>query len=169
MTINILGLGESLSRYIYDENKTIGVNDIWKKVQTNYLVCVDRPSRFEPERLEIIKTCKPEKFFSHITEWKQFHENYEHIDLCYEAKLDSEQVRCSNNSTFVACIMAFRLGAKNIQIYGADFKTHKTLQNEYKQFRILRDFGFINSEFKAKGVKLCCTKESILSQILESF
>lgn len=169
MTINVLGLGSSLSRFVDDGNQTIGVNDIFSKIKVNHLVCIDKPERFEIERLMTIINSECENFYSHILEWKNYHKNFNLIKLEAWSTLDSEAYFYSNNSTFVACILAYKLGAKQIKIYGADFNNHIHLSVSHKQDKTLRDFQKLRFELEKKGVEIYCTKESLLSNVLKSF
>ena len=69
MKIAVLGLGASLAEFTADRasfDTTIGVNDIWARVQTDYVVCLDMPDRFTPERLQVMNACRPRAFYSQL-------------------------------------------------------------------------------------------------------
>ena len=51
---SILGLGESLKNFSPNGSVTIGVNDIYKHFPADYVVCVDTPDKFNPERFKTI-------------------------------------------------------------------------------------------------------------------
>lgn len=159
MKIHVLGLGESLSKYVADGSKTIGCNDIWNYVQTDYVVCVDKPTCFsnEPERMKGIINGKQEKFFTHVKEWEGLVSNYSPIVLSKLrsdlSKLDSE-VPHSNNSAFVACVMAYKLGAKLIVMSGVDLKSHHKLGQDGVMKHAIRDFRNLQIELFSRGVEL---------------
>ena len=43
MRVAVLGLGTTLKFYKEGFDLTIGVNDIWSRVKTDHVVCVDPP------------------------------------------------------------------------------------------------------------------------------
>jgi hypothetical protein len=111
MKINVLGLGPSLELFKPD-GISIGVNDIWSRVQTDYVVCLDKKERFTPERLSIIENCKPVKFYSQVDDWL-YRSDFELIELQpyfpnYECQLNTKQLPKSLCSPFVACVIAYK-------------------------------------------------------------
>lgn len=168
MIIDVLGLGESLKDYRPSKNLTVGVNDINKYYRTNYFVVVDRITAFSPDRLNNIVNHKAE-LFTHLDEWSDLRS----INLIELANgrgslkdLDSDLICYSNNSTFVACVIAYKLGAKVINLYGADFNTHQNFKDSMLE-QTLKDFYNLNLEFKKRGVDFNATKQSKLYQILK--
>ena len=129
-TINILGLGESLKTYIPNGEITIGVNDIIRFHPVDFLVLADPPKVFKGERLRNI--CKGiYRVYSHYSEWSLYFRNFEKIS-CAPGRatlsaLGTNLIPKSNNSTFIATCLAYRLGATEIILYGVDFLGHKTL------------------------------------------
>lgn len=171
MKINILGLGESLAEYKPDGNITIGVNDIFKFHKADYLVVIDPPNRFAKCRLLTILNSKPRKFFTHYyNSWRPLVENLQTLTMSagYDFKqLDKPGVTLhSNNSVFVACVIAYKMGATDIVIYGADFNTHPNFkENELKT--TLSHFETLHKELKARKVCLTvCSSRSALSSIM---
>ncbi len=162
MIIHVLGLGPSLKDYIPDGGLTIGCNDIWNYVKTDYVVCVDKPRCFdqEPIRMNAITKGQQKKFFSHITEWDSLVHNFEYIKLseCRSdlSKLDTE-VPHSNNSAFVAAVMAFKLGAKKIITHGVDFHGHHKLGQDRIMKHCIRDFRNLQIELFSRNVELRCS------------
>jgi hypothetical protein len=157
-TIFVLGLGETLKFFKDFDKPKIGVNDIWSRVKTEMVVCIDRPEKFETQRLEVIKNCKPEIFFTYTPEWKKyFNESYfwkAPIVSLKTRTFDNKTIFHSNNSTFVACSIAYLLGTKNIVIYGADFISHKKLKGASTIQNITKDFAWLRDNLKDNGVNL---------------
>jgi hypothetical protein len=133
--IDVLGLGPSLDLYKKNGNISIGVNDIWSRVQTDYIVCVDLPDKFTPERLKVIQESNPIKFYSHLDEYKE-RPDFEKIELLpyypnQVCQLNTKQLPKSLCSPFVACVIAFKfLGATEIHLYGVDLINHPHLDKK---------------------------------------
>ena len=168
MIIDVLGLGESLKEYRPSRNITVGVNDINKYYRTNYFVCVDKPNKFTEERLNNIVNHKG-IMFTHLGEWT----DYRDINLIelttgrgIFTNIDDDKICYSNNSTLVACVIAYKLGAKVINLYGADFNTHNAFKDNSLEM-VLKHFQLLNEEFKKRGVTLNVTKQSRLYEILK--
>jgi hypothetical protein len=155
-TVFVLGLGETL-KFFKDWGKPcIGVNDIWAKVRTEIIVCVDAPFKFDERRRKVIANSDPEIFFSQTTDWKaQFPETFKKIKLENPKGVFKEGVIYQScNSPFVACSIAFNLGFKNIVLYGVDFNTHKKLKGHYILKSIHEDFTWLNNKLKERGVNM---------------
>ena len=168
MIIDVLGLGESIADFKDSSNITIGVNDIAKYWQTDYTVCVDRINAFEVCRLSTIIKSTPIKFYTHLEEWKRIMPTFELIELS-KGRGNINDIEntfaYSNNSVFVAVVLAYKLGATEINIFGADFNTHKAF-NGNMLLAALDDFKKLFDYLKEKGVKINVTKSSKLNEIL---
>jgi hypothetical protein len=157
MTIEILGLGESLSEYQPNENLTIGVNDIHSRIKTDYVVCVDNFEAFTKERLNTILKSQCKGFYSQLECWRNI-PNFKRIELHRLAKLTDEKFRYSNNSTFVACVLAYKLGAKKIILWGVDFRTHQNFKgNSYT--KAIEDFKQLKKDLHKLDCKLIVGSE----------
>lgn len=174
MIIDVLGLGESLSVYKPSDNISIGVNDIYKYHKTDLIVIADPPSKFtEVDRYQtIIESVDAKAIYSPFLKWKALLPKYVFMQLALGrgtlTQLDEEDIFCySNNSAFMAVVLAYKLGATQINLYGADFNSHATLSTMQCRERILNDFSNLNKEFVKHGVELRVTKQSILSEILQ--
>lgn len=151
--ICVLGLGETI-KYYSGNSTTIGVNDIYRYFNTDYIVCIDRPGRFTKERLEYIKGSKPKKMYSQLDDWKEL-QGYEKITIKpFNGQLSWEAVGHSNNSPFVACIISYLLGFKEIVMYGVDFNTHSSLKSERHIARILKDYKLLHDRLQEEGISL---------------
>jgi hypothetical protein len=165
MTVEVLGLGESLSEYKPNGNITIGVNDIHSRIKTNYVVCVDNFEPFTKERLDTILNTKCKGFYSQLECWKSV-QNYTEIKIHRVAELDSELFRYSNNSTFVACVLAYKLGATKIILWGVDMNTHKHFVNNSFD-KAVNDFKQLKKDLNQLGCELVIGSEvSALYKIL---
>lgn len=129
----VLGLGPSLSLYNPAPGDfTIGVNDIWGKIMTNVVVCVDDRPRFVHERMKIIDECTPEAFYSHIDSY-QNRPDFKRLTLLpyfpdHICQLNIPAVPKSLCSPFIACVVAYKYyGATEIHLYGVDLLNHPHL------------------------------------------
>lgn len=172
MKIHVIGLGQSLNETIKHINgTTIGVNDVYSRLKTDYVVCVDKPQRFNPERLKTITECNPKIFYSNCIEWN-FKKEFQKLNIAQvRSNLttldDVLNVPYSNNSTFVACIMAYHLGAKEIIMHGVDFKNHAQLSDSETLLKALSDFKNLFTEFNKRKIKLFVNSNySELSKII---
>lgn len=168
-TIHVLGLGPSLKHYTPDEHTTIGVNDICKHHKTDHVVCVDLPKRFTPERLKVIVECNPLTFMTCYSKaWEPLRKVKELKLSSLRGSVDTlnnpQQICFSNNSAFVATVMAYHLGAKLIILHGVDFTGHKDLSEPIVQKRAIDDFVKLFFALNRWGVKLMVgSRESLLS------
>jgi len=170
MKAAVLGLGESLKEYSQKDNEvTFGVNDIFKHYPVDYLICVDRIHRFTPKRFEAISKSTHKKFYTHLEEWKGNTNNVQLIKLsgargCLK-NIESNNICYSNNSTFVATVLAYKHGAKEISIYGADFNTHPNFKDAKGDVAI-QDFKNLFDYLKSKGVVINVANGSRLNEVL---
>jgi hypothetical protein len=168
-TVFVLGLGETLKFFRDYDKPTIGVNDIWSRVRTEIIVCVDAPFKFDEKRKRIISGSDPSTFYSHLYDWKaQFPETFSKIKLNNPGgEFKEKLIYQSNNSPFVACSIAYTLGFKNIVLYGVDFNSHKKLNGYDTLKRINKDFLWLNENLKTRGVNMFVGhRASKLSDIL---
>lgn len=175
MKINVLCLGDSLKRYERNSELTVGVNDVnkhFKEDPVDFLVVVDPPSAFTFKRCATIINYRCRQLFSQVGAWS-VHPDFTQIKFANGRsvlkKLDDKELVCySNNSAFVACVIAFKMGAKEIDVFGADFNDHPSFTGSSLE-RCLNDFKNLNAELKKRKVKLRVTKESRLAEFIESF
>lgn len=168
-SITVLGLGPSLALYKPDGSITVGVNDIWAKVKTDYIVCVDKPERFTPERLNVIQQSRPIKFITHLDDYKD-RPDYETIELLpyfpsHVCQLDLIQYPKSLCSPFIACAVAFKyLHATEINVYGVDLTNHNHLDKESCE-RIKIHFRNLKIALVQRGCRLVIHGDGILINI----
>lgn len=168
MTIEVLARGPSIKTYKPNGNFTVGVNAIFKYHPVDHLLMVDKTTDCEPEELQIILASTPKKFLS-FHPWPM--QNIELIKLasprgCVK-QLDSDMYCYSLTSAFVACVHAYKLGAKTIITHGIDFVGHPHLSRPHCVQRLLTDFCKLKTEFDKRGVRfLVSSTESELAKIL---
>lgn len=165
MIANILGLGESIKHYTKNKDEiTIGVNDIYRYFEVDYFICVDRPHKFEDIRLNAIID-NPAPLYTHLSDWHKLRNNVKLIELSTGRgtlkELDSYKFCHSNNSTYIAVILAYKLGATQINLYGVDFNSHKHIKDNVLEVAI-NDFKALFKELRSKQIKINITKESKL-------
>lgn len=133
--IAVCGLGESIKLYTSEYDLTIGVNDIWRFVKTDVVVCLDNPSVFNPDRLKMINECTPKTFYSQMVVWDT-RKDFVKIDFLpgYPDNLvqfDTPALHQSLCSPFVACEIAYKYYyATEIHVFGADMTNHPNLTGE---------------------------------------
>lgn len=171
MIFNVLGLGETLNDYKGDGSNSIGCNNIWGKVKTQYVVCVDHKKAFTPDRLQTLVDCRPEKFFTHLDEWKD-HPCFNRIHLHPARGLfewRDHYIPYSNNSASVACAIAYRyFKATEIHLYGVDFTNHPKLSGTEMLASAIRDFKLLNALLIKVGCKIVTRPGSALHGQLTS-
>lgn len=146
--IHVLGLGPGIEDYKSRPGVlTIGVNDIWKHVETDYVVCIDKLGAFSDDRLHTIAYCNPKKFFTCWQEWNYVRGllNRHSLKIVLDnnppgrgglvESLDSETVVPFHvDSTFTAACLAYRMiknepGLGKIVMFGCRFLGHHQLGN----------------------------------------
>lgn len=153
----VLGTGPSISLWKPDGRTVFGVNDVGRFAAVDYLVCIDKPGVFTKDRLEVIKNTECREFITHVPEWEGLHKSYKKIEIFGRGKidlLDSDKIIYSNNSTFVAAVIAYKYGAKNITLYGVDFTGHPTLSLTHKTARALKDFEALYKALSDRDIGL---------------
>lgn len=173
--IDVLGLGETISDYS-GENESVGVNDIFKFHRVDHLLVMDQPHRFTKERLSTILLSTPKKFYSNVKidgayVWEKLVNNFVPIETergrGFVKTLDSKEYSISNNSPFTACVLAYKLGAKNIVMHGVDFINHPHLSKDNSIQNVLQHFKTLRSALNNRGVGLfVSSKKSRLSEII---
>ena len=156
LQVDILGLGESVELFIPSDNITFGVNDIYRIFPVDFLVCIDSPNRFTPERLEIIKWSTPNAFISHCWEYRG-RNDYMKIELMERTglpiDLDGEKINVSVFSPYVATIVAYKMFEPEvINLYGVDMTNHPNLFCLGGKIR--SDWSLLRKALNERGVKV---------------
>lgn len=140
-TFTIVGCGDSAKDW-EPNGYSIGVNDCWKFGKpTDALLICNRPQQFSQERLTTILNSKPKHFFCDSSNWKDHFDyfrqgsknkkifsNYPGFSsprmMQWSGTLYPATVFYSNTSPIIAITLAYNLGAKEIILWGVDFRNH---------------------------------------------
>lgn len=148
MTISVVACGQSAKEWYNTPcDKSIGVNDCLKfGHDTDYLVCVNAPFKFGPNksngyvsRKNFIISSNAHFITSLCTEWRKHRKVNSCASLTLFTKfLKKGTVYHSKTSPFVAMSIAFNMGAKDIILWGVDFIDHPDFPQEKRntQFEI---------------------------------
>lgn len=163
-------MGPSLSLFNpADFEFSIGVNDIWRYVKTDAVVCINGRSDFTPERLQVIDECEPSVFYSQIVNW-DIKKGFQQIYLLsgYPDKFvqfDTKEFHKSFCSPFVAVQIAFKYyHAKEIHLFGIDLINHPHLDHDLCG-KIHLHFKNLKTAFDEKGCVLVIHGSGILKDI----
>jgi len=158
MTVAVIGCGSSAKDWFKTQcDYSIGVNDVEKfGHKVNELVVINHPSKFrrEPDRMNTIIQSKPDKFICHSTAWKQWFPKAELRSLTdFYNRVSKRLVYCSKTSPFVACSLAYNMGATELVLWGVDMINHKVYSpgNSYYDVEVrnyLRFFELIKGQTK---------------------
>jgi len=169
--VAVLGLGVSLSEFVKEDFElSIGVNDIWRLVETEAVVCLNSPTTFVADRLRYINGCKPKAFYSQMVMWDTrpdfvkidflpgYPDNFCNLDLAALPK--------SYCSPFVAAVIAWKYyDATEIHLFGVDMTNHPHLDMNICR-RIKTHFKNLKLALEKKGSKLIAHGNGILTDIL---
>ena len=131
--IAVLGTGPSITGFVAsDYDWSIGVNDIWKFVKSDDIVCLNSPREFNADRLRVINTSTPNAFFSQMVIWDTRPDFVKiNLRLGYPDRLcvlDDIKYEKSFCSPFIAAQIAFKYyHAKEIHLFGVDLTNHPYL------------------------------------------
>jgi hypothetical protein len=169
MTIHVIGKGESKEFFKHDGNITIGVNDVNKWIKTDHIVVVD-PMCNHKEGHRTYKNSNA-MFWSQNEDNRNYVKNFTLIELARGRgvldEFDSDRFVYSITSPFVGVHLAYKLGAKNIVMWGVDFNTHPNFDTDSLRNRALKDFGNLRKKLNERGVNFYVGHEmSMFSSIL---
>jgi hypothetical protein len=168
--VAVLGLGSSLAEFQPEEFElSIGVNDIWRKVKTDVVVCLNHPKEFTFERLAIINNCTPRAFYSQMVVWDTrpdfrkinfipgYPDNFVNLDLFTFHK--------SYFSPFVSIQIAYKYYfADEIHLFGCDMTNHPVLHGDLID-DIKKHFINLKSALAAKNCLLTVHGNGILKDL----
>lgn len=166
--IAVLGLGESLKLFKKEDfDFTIGVNDIWRAVKTDAVVCLNAASSFPEYRLQFIRDCKPKVFYSQIVNW-DFMPGFFKIEFFpgmpdNYISLHERKLFKSVCSPFVAVQIAYKYhNATEIHIFGVDFINHPIIKGELCK-TVKKHFAKLKAELEKNNVPMIVHGNGILS------
>ncbi len=168
--IAALGLGSSLKNFnASDFDLSIGVNDIWRHVQTDVVVCLDYPNTFPVDRLKVINECKPKAFYSQIVAWDT-RSDFVKINFLpgYPdnfVQFETPTLHKSLCSPFVAVEIAYKYYfADEIHVFGVDLINHPNF-NKKQLDNIVLHFKNLKTALEEKKCKLIIHGQGILKDI----
>jgi SAM-dependent methyltransferase/GT2 family glycosyltransferase len=162
-TIVVCGCGESLSDFAESERFiTIGVNDVGRRFQPNYLVVVNPKHQFSAGRFHYVETSRAEYLFTQL-DLGVNHPNVVKFQLGESGGTDFSNLNVlhyTNNSPYIALCLAIRMGAKRVGLIGVDF-TDRHFFAESGRHPLAPQFEAINEQYarlakaaKAFGVEI---------------
>ena len=120
----VIGCGESapLASSVKD-CIVIGVNDIGRLLTPDYLLVVNDKYAFSQDRWQWIEKTGVQYVFSHLPNMQVSNEKLVIFKLgrYRQVNLDRESIDYSNNSPYMAIILAYYMGASKIGLLGVDF------------------------------------------------
>lgn len=167
-TAHVLGTGPSLDEYlrIRPEGETYGVNDIDRYTSVENLVIQDRPQDFRyRHQVEAIIHTKARSIFSPRQEWSLFGSRFSLVrvnpvrsDLSTLGSYN--RIPHSNNSPFLAAVLAWMRGSKRIYVWGVDLTSHRELGLPGRLGRAVDDWARLRTALDEIGVRVICRSES---------
>jgi hypothetical protein len=143
---------------------TLGVNDIGRKFTPNYLVLLNNQHGYKGDRWQYVYGAKAPVIFTHMRDLNIIAKNnIVQIKLGTFGSLNLEdrtKVDYTSNSPYVATIIAYHMGAKNIGILGVDFTNDHFFEKTGKHplagrlTVIVREYDTLHKELKKRGVNL---------------
>lgn len=123
-TIVVCGCGESLNELAEPERFiTIGVNDVGRKFQPNYLVVVNPRDQFAGDRFAFVENSEADYLFTQL-DLGLGRENIVTFNLGTNGGTDLSDLNTlhyTQNSPYVALCLAVHMGASRIGLIGVDF------------------------------------------------
>jgi hypothetical protein len=169
--IAVLGLGKSLELFVKENyDLSIGVNDIWRFVNTDAIVCLDYRKVFNPDRIKYIDESKPQAFYSQIVNWDD-RPDFKKIDILpgYPAErfcnLDLTGYYKSYCSPFVAVQIAWKIyKADEVHLFGVDLVDHPNLDHLLCD-KIKMHFKHLKTALELKNCKMIVWGNGILKDL----
>jgi len=106
---------------------TIGVNDIWAYHECNYILMLDGPKAFKPERINRIVASMPNRWFltkAADKSWKTYKKPRQPVTLFDDLLMPGARITTPS----LAVGLALFLGAKRVGLIGVDLKGHSSLE-----------------------------------------
>ena len=123
----VCGCGQSLNELQHPERFiTIGVNDVGRKFQPDYLVVVNPPKQFAGDRFRYVESSQAKFIFTQL-DLGLTKENIVRFSLGKQGGVDFSNpnvLHFTQNSPYVALCLAIHMGARRIGLIGVDFTDH---------------------------------------------
>lgn len=161
-TWSVIATGDSAKNWT-PNGYSLGVNDAWKwgKPTDGLLIC-NRPAEFTHDRMKVIENSKPKDFYSHKASWAHLFPEWKRVRLHVWSGLlhtwprsDGPSAYSYNSSPIIALTLAYNLGAKEIILWGVDFRTHWLFNDKNEQTkREVRTYLEVFDALKEKDVSI---------------
>lgn len=162
-TIIVCGCGASLNELARPERFiTIGVNDVGRRFQPNYLVVVNPRNQFSGDRFSYVENSGSEYLFTQL-HLGLARGNVIKFDLGAYGGTDFSNpnvLHHTQNSPYVALCLAVHMGARRIGLIGVDFTTHHffaqtgTHSLASQVSTIDEQYQRLNQALRARGVEV---------------
>lgn len=150
LPIVVCGCGESLNDFHNHERFiTIGVNDVGRKFQPDYLVVVNPKTQFKGDRFRFVENSKAGFIFTQL-DLKIKNPNVIKFKLGAFGGTDFSNpcvLHYTNNSPYIALNLAILMGAKQIGLIGVDFTDNHFFARTGKH-PLAPQFDPINEQYK---------------------
>ncbi|MBY6263643.1 hypothetical protein EI613_17230 [Azospirillum sp. 412522] len=162
-TVVVCGCGESLSGFTAPEHFiTIGVNDVGRLFQPDYLVVVNHRNQFRGDRFRHVESSQAQALFSHL-QLGVPHPRQVRFTLGRKGGTELESpdsLPYTRNSPYIAVCLALHMGARRVGLIGVDFTDHHffaatgkhPLTRELQQ--IDAEYGKLAQAWRARGVEI---------------
>ena len=149
-TILVCGCGSSLSEVVSPERFiTIGVNDVGRLFQPDYLVVLNPKQQFRNDRFRFVEESRARAIFTQLDLGIR-HPHIVRFRLGKFGGVDFSDPAClhyTRNSPYLAMCLAIHMGAKKIGLIGVDF-TNDHFFAQTGQHPLARQLPQIDKEYK---------------------
>jgi hypothetical protein len=174
-SILVCGCGSSLSQIVAPERVvTIGVNDVGRLFDPDYLVVLNPRRQFAPGRFQYVENSRARVIFTQL-DLGIGHSRQVRVRLAGRGQADlgnPNALPYTRNSPYPAVCLAAHMGARRIGLIGVDFTDHHffgatgrhALANEFEQ--IDREYRQLYESCTQRGIELVnLSRESRLTGI----
>ena len=172
-TILVCGCGSSLSSIAAPERfVTIGVNDVGRLFDPDYLVVLNSRHQFTGDRFRYVEDSRAKVIFSQL-DLGVSHPHKVHFRLGHRGGTDfsdPDTLPHTRNSPYLALCLAIYMGGRRIGLIGVDFTDHHffgptgrhALAKEFPQ--IDREYGQLYESCTRQGIEIFnLSRESLLT------
>jgi hypothetical protein len=154
----ICGCGSSLNQYEkFDGHVIIGVNDAGRKIPCKYLVVVNEPHTFKWDRWKHVESNDSEYVFTHLPNLPLKNKDSKvviNLGKPNGTNLDNYGfIDYTTNSPYMACIIAYQMGARKIGLIGVDF-TLNHFFGETGSHQVMRAINLVLEQYANLGKAL---------------
>jgi hypothetical protein len=156
-SIVVCGCGESLNEFAHPERFiTIGVNDVGRRFDPNYLVVVNPRTQFTGDRFHYVETSRAEYLFTQLDTLGICHPHIVKVRLGNYGGTqfsNADVLHYTQNSPYIAMCLAAHMGAKRIGLIGVDFTDHHFFAATGRH-PLVSSLTRINTEYRQLGAAL---------------